>query len=98
MIPAKLVALALPATSLPFNCPSPRPGLSDAAASSASDDTSARYLDAFAAFRDDVRALAKAKAEPREVLAACDRVRDSTLVDMGVRLEDRPDGEVLFGT
>lgn len=73
--------------------PTPRPGLSDASASSASDDTSARYLDAFAAFRDDVRALAKARAEPREVLAACDRVRDSTLVDLGVRLEDRPDGE-----
>lgn len=76
--------------------PSDRPGLSDASASSASDDTSARYLDAFAAFRDDVRALAKARAEPREVLAACDRVRDSTLVDLGVRLEDRPDGKAVW--
>lgn len=40
-----------------------------------------------------VRALAKAKAAPGEILASCDRVRDDTLPDLGVRLEDRPDGE-----
>jgi cysteinyl-tRNA synthetase len=39
-----------------------------------------------------VRALARSKAESKEILAACDRVRDSTLVELGVRLEDKPDG------
>lgn len=29
-------------------------------------------------------------------MAACDRVRDSTLVDLGVRLEDRPDGKSIW--
>lgn len=37
--------------------------------------------------------MARAKAEPKDILAACDRVRDTTLVDLGVRLEDKPDGE-----
>jgi hypothetical protein len=40
-----------------------------------------------------VRNLAKAKAPAGEILAACDRVRDDTLPELGVRLEDRPDGE-----
>jgi cysteinyl-tRNA synthetase len=57
----------------------------------------AGYLDAFAAFRDEVRSLAKAKAPAGELLAACDRIRDDTLVDLGVRLEDRPDGEGVEG-
>jgi cysteinyl-tRNA synthetase len=37
--------------------------------------------------------MAKAKAPAGEILAACDRVRDDTLPELGVRLEDRPDGE-----
>jgi cysteinyl-tRNA synthetase len=40
-----------------------------------------------------VRSLAKAKAQPSDILAACDAVRDGVCVDLGVRLEDRPDGE-----
>lgn len=36
--------------------------------------------------------MAKAKADSGDILAACDAVRDSALVDLGVRLEDRPDG------
>lgn len=39
-----------------------------------------------------VRGMAKAKATAGEILAACDRVRDDTLPQLGVRLEDRPDG------
>lgn len=31
--------------------------------------------------------------DPKDILATCDRVRDSTLVDLGVRLEDKADGE-----
>jgi hypothetical protein len=57
----------------------------------------AGYLDAFASFRDTVRGLAKAKAAPGELLAACDTLRDDTLPLLGVRLEDRPDGEGLHG-
>jgi len=56
----------------------------------------AGYLDAFAAFRDEVRSLAKSKAPAGELLAACDRIRDDTLVDLGVRLEDRPDGKAIW--
>eukprot|EP00983_Pelagomonas_calceolata_P017293 542431-Pelagomonas_calceolata.AAC.4 len=44
----------------------------------------------------DVRALVRAKADPKELMAACDRVRDHALVDLGVRLEDKPDGEWLL--
>jgi hypothetical protein len=44
-----------------------------------------------------VRGLAKAKAPAGEILAACDRVRDDTLPELGVRLEDRPDGEGVLG-
>ena len=32
----------------------------------------------------------------RSLLSACDRVRDSTLVDLGVRLEDRSDGTSIW--
>jgi len=52
----------------------------------------APFLDLFASFRDEVRSLSRAKAPPTDLLAACDRVRDGALVDLGVRLEDRPDG------
>lgn len=73
--------------------------MSDASSSGeagSSGPAGAAYLDAFAAFRDEVRALAKAKAEHKELMAACDRVRDGSLVDLGVRLEDRPDGELPY--
>ena len=45
----------------------------EAAASTASGQDTAKYLDAFAAFRDSIRGLAKAKADPGQILAACDR-------------------------
>ena len=70
------------------------PGL--AAASSASD---AALLDALCAFRDDVRSTAREwkgrKGEEAQglsaVLAACDRLRDESLIDLGVRIEDPPE-------
>lgn len=40
-----------------------------------------------------VRGLCKSKAAHGEVLGVCDKVRDDTLPQLGVRLEDRPDGE-----
>jgi hypothetical protein len=58
----------------------------------AADETAPRCLDAFAAFRDEVRALAKAKADPGDVAAACDRLRDGALADLGVKLEEGPNG------
>ncbi|GMH38778.1 hypothetical protein BSKO_06662 [Bryopsis sp. KO-2023] len=56
----------------------------------------AKYLDAFCGFRDEVRALARAKAEPSSILSACDKVRDETLVDAGLRLEDKANGESVW--
>jgi len=55
------------------------------------------YMNAFVEFREKVRAAALAssnKSDPaiQAVLEACDAVRDNTLVECGVRLEDRPDG------
>lgn len=72
-----------------------RPGFGDGGAggSGGSDAKVAGVLDALASFRDEVRGLAKSKAEAGAVLKACDALRDTTLVELGVRLEDRPDGE-----
>ena len=53
-----------------------RLGFSDGPSTSASSsDSQAKYLDAFAAFRDEVRGMAKAGTAPASILAACDRVR-----------------------
>lgn len=41
-----------------------------------------------------VRTLCKSKASHGELLGVCDKVRDDTLPQLGVRLEDRPDGEL----
>jgi cysteinyl-tRNA synthetase len=49
-------------------------------------------LDAFCEFRDEVRKLARSGAAHKDVLAACDTVRDNAMVDLGVRLEDQADG------
>jgi cysteinyl-tRNA synthetase len=50
-------------------------------------------LDALVSFRDEVRAQAKAAKPPlTSLLDACDSLRDSTLVDLGVRVEDRAEG------
>ena len=55
-------------------------------------------MGAFAAFRDEVRALARAnKAVPREeLLRACDRVRDET--KMSAYLADSPLTCVVLGS
>ena len=73
--------------------PMDAPGFGDGAGAGGA---ASAYLDTFAAFRDEVRSLARAKAEPKDILAACDRVRDGTLVDLGVRLEDKPDGKAVW--
>lgn len=53
-------------------------------------------LDAFGTFRQQVRRLALEKAAPTELLRACDRARDETMIDLGVRLEDLPDGSSVW--
>ncbi|KAJ3340979.1 hypothetical protein HDU91_000776 [Kappamyces sp. JEL0680] len=46
-------------------------------------------LQTMSAFRDQVRVLAQAKAEPKEILQLCDKLRDDDLVEHGIVLEDR---------
>lgn len=55
-------------------------------------DVLAPYLDSICGFRDKVRTLVRAKAEPGEVLRACDELRDSTLPSLGVKLDDTGGG------
>ncbi|CAM6034529.1 unnamed protein product, partial [Sphagnum compactum] len=49
----------------------------------------APYLDAFALFRDQVRTAAREGAPKETLLELADRVRDVTMVDLGVRFEDK---------
>ena len=46
------------------------------------------YLSAMADFRDDVRKAAR-ELKAVEILQKCDRLRDDTLPNLGVRLEDK---------
>ncbi|KAG2442848.1 hypothetical protein HXX76_002927 [Chlamydomonas incerta] len=77
-------------------------GASDRSSWSAADPanrpgaTSTSYIDTVVAFADQVQSLASSSAAPGDVLAACDQLRDTTLVDLGVRLEDRPDGKAVW--
>ncbi|GBG86559.1 hypothetical protein CBR_g41622 [Chara braunii] len=57
------------------------------------------YLDVFAAFRDEVRAAARlgdGGGGKEMILSACDRVRDESLIDIGVKLEDKPGGQSVW--
>lgn len=49
------------------------------------------YLSTLSTFRDDVRRLAMAKGETalKDILALCDKLRDSDLVPLGVALDDQ---------
>lgn len=47
------------------------------------------YLRALSAFRDEVRRLAIAKADPQEILALTDRLRDYEMAELGVALDDQ---------
>jgi len=53
------------------------------------------YLTALGRFRERVRQQAREHKVP-SVLEECDRVRDEDLTELGVRLEDRSEGEVVF--
>lgn len=72
-------------------------GLGDESGGQRQDDSKASaVLDAFCSFRDEVRQLARGGLPGKEVLAACDKVRDEAMVELGVRLEDRPDGSSIW--
>uniref|UniRef100_A0A7S2Z9D4 tRNA synthetases class I catalytic domain-containing protein n=1 Tax=Rhodosorus marinus TaxID=101924 RepID=A0A7S2Z9D4_9RHOD len=46
------------------------------------------HLDAFVQFRDEIRLLAKEKAEPKAFLSSCDNLRDVTMPKLGVVIGD----------
>lgn len=52
------------------------------------------FVDAFVDFREKVRAAAKTKSSPGEFLKECDNVRDDTLANLGIRVEDSADSSV----
>lgn len=52
------------------------------------------FVDAFVDFREKVRGAAKTKSNPGEFLKACDDVRDETLANLGIRVEDGADSSV----
>ena len=65
------------------------------AAAGPSDGREVPLVNALVGFRDAVRAAAKeAGGASGALLTLCDALRDGTLVDLGVRLEDRADGAV----
>ncbi|CAL1706237.1 unnamed protein product [Somion occarium] len=55
------------------------------------------YIRALSSFRDGVRKVAIAKGENalKDILALCDRLRDTDLVPLGVALDDVEDGKAL---
>ncbi|KAI9507482.1 tRNA synthetases class I (C) catalytic domain-containing protein [Russula earlei] len=55
------------------------------------------YLRVLSSFRDGVRQLAISKRDgaTKDILALCDKVRDSDLVPLGVALDDQEDGKAL---
>lgn len=52
------------------------------------------FVDAFVDFREKVRSAAKAKSNPGEFLKECDSVRDDTLANLGIRVEDGAESSV----
>ncbi|KAJ9057492.1 cysteinyl-tRNA synthetase, variant 3 [Entomophthora muscae] len=59
------------------------------------EETLMPYLHALSTFRDQIRAIARGSGDAKEILAACDRLRDQELADLGVLLDDREDGRAL---
>ncbi|RKP25303.1 tRNA synthetases class I (C) catalytic domain-containing protein, partial [Syncephalis pseudoplumigaleata] len=55
-------------------------------------DTVMPYLRVLSQFRDNVRELARGKADHKQLLELCDRLRDEELVELGVMLDDREGG------
>lgn len=58
------------------------------------EDVVAPFVDAFIDFREKVRTAAKAKSESISFLNVCDDVRDETLANLGIRVEDSNDSSI----
>lgn len=69
-------------------------GTGAGASSGSNEDTILPYVKALAQFRDTVRGLAIEKADNSKFLIATDTIR-SQLLQLGVSLDDRPDGTSL---
>lgn len=54
----------------------------------------APFVDAFVDFREKIRGAAKAKSEPSAFLKECDNVRDETLANLGIRVEDSNESSI----
>lgn len=54
------------------------------------------YVNAIVDFRDKIRSGVRGKADAGTLLTMCDAIRDDTLVDLGVRCEDRADGASVW--
>ncbi|KAJ3321127.1 hypothetical protein HDV06_004580 [Boothiomyces sp. JEL0866] len=63
--------------------------------SSNRDEVLLPVLQTMSTFRDNVRKLAQEKADPKSILAFCDKLRDEDLIEHGISLEDREDGKAL---
>eukprot|EP00980_Cylindrotheca_fusiformis_P023017 scaffold10054_cov140-Cylindrotheca_fusiformis.AAC.8 len=66
----------------------------DGAEGASKEDVIGPFVDAFVDFREKVRGAAKAKSNPVEFLKVCDDVRDDTLANLGIRIEDGADASV----
>eukprot|EP00534_Pseudo-nitzschia_fraudulenta_P006377 CAMPEP_0201180444 /NCGR_PEP_ID=MMETSP0851-20130426/116201_1 /ASSEMBLY_ACC=CAM_ASM_000631 /TAXON_ID=183588 /ORGANISM="Pseudo-nitzschia fraudulenta, Strain WWA7" /LENGTH=778 /DNA_ID=CAMNT_0047464655 /DNA_START=16 /DNA_END=2352 /DNA_ORIENTATION=+ len=58
------------------------------------EDTISPYVDAFVDFREQIRDAAKSKSSPGDLLKVCDKVRDETFANLGVRIEDSTDKSI----
>ena len=65
-------------------------------ASGSSEEAVAPYVSALVDFRRKLRAAARAKDSHQAMLDLCDELRDTDLIDLGVRIEDRTDGSSLW--
>jgi cysteinyl-tRNA synthetase len=70
-------------------------GFQDGAGSVNKEEIVTEYLNAFAAFRSQVRALA-IEAKDQKILALCDHLRDERMPELGVVLADVSGGESVW--
>jgi len=67
---------------------------SDGGEGGSKEEVIAPFVDAFVDFREKVRVAAKTKSSPGDLLKECDDVRDDTLANLGIRVEDGADSSV----
>jgi len=67
-------------------------GGGDGGGDASKEEAMAPALDLIVKFRDEIRALARAGADTKAIMRACDEVRDVGLPELGVKLDDREGG------